>query len=108
MGKSRKNSIMKSIDTTASKTLPVVDKGLKTVGTTAKDVAQASIPIVEKGVSAVYGTMATGLDLGVKGLKNVGKKIRLSRRSRSRSISRGRTRGRTGGRRSRRRHTRRH
>jgi hypothetical protein len=106
MGKSRRNSIMKRIDTTASKTLPVVDKGLKTVGTVAKDAAQASIPIVEKGVSAVYGTMATGLDLGVKGLQNVGKKLKFSRRSRSRSISRGRKM--TGGRRSRRRYSRRH
>jgi hypothetical protein len=113
MGKSRKNSIMKNIDKTASKTLPVVDKGLTTVGTTAKDVAQASIPIVEKGVSAVYGTMATGLDLGVEGVKSVGKTLKFSRRSRGRNISRGRSRslsrGRTlaGGRR-RRRHSRRH
>jgi hypothetical protein len=113
MGKSRKNSIMKNIGTTASQTLPVVDKSLKNVGTAAKDVAQASIPIVEKGVSALYGTMSTGLDLGVKGVKNVGKTLKIPRRSRHRSISRGRSRtlsrGRTmnGGRR-RRRHSRRH
>jgi hypothetical protein len=110
MGKSRKNSIMKNIGTTASKTLPVVNKGLKTVGTTAKNVAQASIPIVEKGVSAVYGTMATGLDLGVKGVETVSNKLKIARRSRSRTISRGRSRGRkmAGGRRSRRRSRRRH
>jgi hypothetical protein len=111
MGKSRKSrsSVVKSITKTASKTLPVVDKSLKNVGTAAKDVAQASIPIVEKGVSALYGTMSTGLDLGVKGVKNVGKTLKIPRRSRHRSISRGRSRGRTmnGGRR-RRRHSRRH
>jgi hypothetical protein len=71
MGKSRKNSILKSVQKTSNKVLPVVDTGLKTVGTTAKDVAKISIPIVEKGVSAVYGTMATGFNLGVKGVKGV-------------------------------------
>ena len=108
MAKSRKSSVMKSIKKTASKTLPVVNKGLTKVGTAAKDVANASIPIVEKGVSAVYSTMATGLDLGVKGVKTVGKSLRS--RSRGRSISRGRSRSRklSGGRRTRRRHHRRH
>jgi hypothetical protein len=81
MGKSRKSSVMKSIKKTANKTLPAVNKGLIKVGTAAKDVAEASIPIVEKGVSAVYGTMATGLDLGVKGVKSVAKGVRKSKRS---------------------------
>lgn len=88
MAKSRKISIIKTIDRTASKTLPVVDKSLKTVGIAAKDVAEASIPIVEKGVSAVYGTMATGLDLGVEGVKSVSK--RLKSRKISRSLARSR------------------
>jgi hypothetical protein len=96
--KSSKSSVMKTIKKTASKTLPVVDKGLKTIGTAAKDVAEASIPIVEKGVSAVYGTMATGLDLGVKGVKSVAKGMSKRKRSRSRSRSL------AGGRKTRRRH----
>lgn len=100
MRKSRKNSVMKSIKKTASKTLPVVDKSLTKVGTAAKDVAKASIPIVEKGVSVVYGTMATGLDLGVKGLKGVTKGVSKRKRSHRRSIS--------GGRRTRRSHRRTH
>ena len=85
MTKSRKNSILKSVGKTSSKVLPVVDKGLKTVGSTAKDVAKISIPIVEKGVSAVYGTMATGFNLGVKGVKGVSgvaKGLTKSKRSR--------------------------
>ena len=98
MAKSRKSNVMKTIKKTASKTLPVVDKGLKKVGSTAKDVAEASIPIVEKGVSVVYGTMATGLDLGVKGVKSVAKGVSKKKRTRSRSIA--------GGRRTRRRHRR--
>jgi hypothetical protein len=71
MAKSRKNNILKSVEKTSSKVLPVVDKGIYKVGSTAKHVAQNSLPIVEKGVSVVYGTMATGFNLGVKGVKGV-------------------------------------
>ena len=46
MAKSRKNSILKSVQKTSSKVLPVVDESLQTVGSTAKDVAKISIPIV--------------------------------------------------------------
>jgi len=87
MAKSRKNNLMKSLKKTANKTLPAVDKGLKTVGSTAKSVVNSSLPIVEKGVSAVYGTMATGLDLGVKGVKSVTKGMTKSKR-RHRSLAR--------------------
>jgi hypothetical protein len=91
MTKSRKNSILKSVQKTSNKVLPVVDKGLKTVGTTAKDVAKISIPVVEKGVSAIYGTMATGFNLGVKGVKGVSgvaKGMTKSKRSRKGGKSR--------------------
>jgi hypothetical protein len=81
MAKSRKNNILKSVEKTSSKVLPVVDKGLQNVGSTAKDVAKTSIPIVEKGVSAVYGTMATGFNLGIKGVKGVTKGMTKSKRS---------------------------
>lgn len=91
MAKSRKNrsSVLKNLKKTATKTLPVVDTGLKNVGNTAKNVAEKSVPVIEKGVSVVYGTMATGLDLGVKGVKSVAKgmtkrKRRGGRKSRSR------------------------
>ena len=85
MAKSRKNNILKSIEKTSNQLLPVVDKSLKTVGTTAKDVAKISLPVVEKGVSAVYGTMATGFNLGVKGVKGVsGVAKGMTKRKRSR------------------------
>ena len=105
MGKShrKRSSVVKSITNTASKTLPAVDKGLKTVGFTAKNVASASIPVIEKGVSAVYGTMATGLDLGVKGAQTIARGIK-GKRTKHRSISRSMAGGR---RRTRRRHRRR-
>ena len=85
MAKSRKNSILKSVQKTSNKVLPAVDEGLQTVGSTAKDMAKISLPIVEKGVSAVYGTMATGFNLGVKGVKGVkgvAKGMTKSKRSR--------------------------
>lgn len=78
MAKSRRNvrSVMKTIKKTTSRALPVVDNGLKTVGTATKVVLKKSIPVVEKGVSAVYGTMATGFDLGIKGVKKVAKGVK--------------------------------
>ena len=60
-----------------------------------------SLPVVEKGVSAVYGTMATGFNLGLKGVKGVSgvaKGMTKSKRSR---------RNKKGGRKTRR-HRRRH
>jgi hypothetical protein len=85
MGKSRKSrrsSIIKSIRTTADRTLPSVNKGLTRIGTTAKDVASVSVPVIEKGVSVVYGTMSSGLDLGVKGAKSIAKGVSKRRHSR--------------------------
>jgi hypothetical protein len=98
MAKSRSNrkSVIKTITKTTESALPVVNKGLNTVGKTAKDVTSASIPIVEKGVSAVYGTMASGFDLGIKGVKKVAKGVKTM--SRKRQISRSRGRSRKGGR----------
>jgi hypothetical protein len=92
MAKSRSNrkSIVKRITKTTEKALPIVDKGLKTVGTTAKGVAEKSIPVIEKGVSTVYGTMATGFDLGVKGAKSVAKGVTKKRQSKRRSSKGGR------------------
>jgi transposase len=87
-GKSRRSDVIKTITTTTEKVIPVVDKSLSTVGTTAKNVATASVPVIEKGVSVVYGTMATGLDLGTKGVKTLAKGIsrnRYARRHKSRS-----------------------
>ena len=94
--KSRKGSIMKSIRKTTGKTLPIVNRGLTTVGKTAKSAAAVSVPIIEKGVGAVYSTMATGLDLGIKGVKSTRKQL-------SRSHSLARSRSLAGGRRTRRR-----
>ena len=34
-----------------------------------------SVPVIEKGVSTVYGTLATGFDVGLEGAKNVAKGV---------------------------------
>ena len=103
MAKSRKFNVLKTVKTTSKRVLPSIDKGLKTVGTTAKNVAESSIPVLEKGVSAVYGTMATGFDLGVKGARTVAKGARSVAKGSKRHHKGGKSRkGRT------RRHRRRH
>ena len=87
MAKSRSHrKVMKTIE----KTLPMVNKGLNRVGIAAKNVATASIPVVEKGVSAVYGTMASGFDLGIKGVKSVSKSVKtMSKKRKSRRSHKG-------------------
>jgi hypothetical protein len=77
---SRRSSILKNIRKTSSKALPLVNKGLTTVGNTTKVVVSKSLPVVEKGVSAVYGSLATGFDLGVKGVKNAASGIKNMRK----------------------------
>lgn len=89
--RSRKG-VLKALSKTSKKALPMVNKGLKNVGAVAKTVAIKSAPVIEKGVSVVYETMATGFDLGIKGVKNISAK---SGRSKS------------GGKRTKRRHSRR-
>jgi hypothetical protein len=84
MAKSRKNrssGILKKIKKTSARALPVVGKGLKKVGVVAKGVAVKSVPVVEKGVSSVYGTLASGFNLGEKGLKTVAKGVSKKMRS---------------------------
>ncbi len=85
MAKTRRNrkSLIKRI---TKKTLPVVNKGLKTIGKTAKNMAETSIPVIEKGVSSIYGTMATGFDLGVKGANTVAKGITNKKRTRRQRV----------------------
>ena len=71
MAKSRRKSILKKLKSASATALPIVDKGLKNVGIVAKDVAVKSVPLVEKGVAGIYGTMATGFNLGVKGARSL-------------------------------------
>jgi hypothetical protein len=80
MAKSRKNrssSILKNIKKTSAIALPVVGKGLTKVGDVAKGVASKSAPVVARGVSSVYGTLASGFNLGANAIaKGVSKRRR--------------------------------
>jgi len=91
MSKNKKTNSLKSLSkhfvSTSKKVLPKVNNGLKKVGMAAKSITSKSIPIVEKGVSVVYGTMAKGFDLGVKGARGMTKKLSKKRKSkRSRKV----------------------
>ena len=91
MTKSRRNrssSILKNVKRASMNTIPIVDKGITTVGVLAKGVAVKSVPVVEKGVSTVYGTLASGFNLGEKGAKMVAKGI-TNRRSKRHKKSKG-------------------
>jgi hypothetical protein len=86
MTKSRsKSGIMKSLKKTTSKAVPMVKSGLKSVGSTVKTVAIKSAPTVNKGLGEVYGALATGFDMGIKGVSKMTKKSRSSKRSSKRS-----------------------
>jgi hypothetical protein len=68
--KKHKRNLFKSIKKTSKKVIPAVNSGLKKVGKTVKFAAEKSAPVVEKGISGVYGALATGFDMGVKGVKS--------------------------------------
>lgn len=102
--KKRMSNIVKSTNKNVQKALPVVNDGLKTAGIVARGVAKETIPIVEKGVSAVYGTINSGFNLGSAGVKNIGKGIKSLRKQKggSRRSRRSSRRSRRSSRRSRR------
>ena len=70
MKKSKKNNFLKKLKNSSEKAIPVVASGLKKVGTTVQNIAVKSEPIVTKGLDTIYGTMATGFDMGIKGVKS--------------------------------------
>ncbi len=85
--KSKKSSLLKGLKKTSSKAVPMVKSGLKSVGSTVKTIAIKSAPTVNKGLEGVYGALATGFNMGIKGVKKgvssvskMTKKRRSSRR----------------------------
>ena len=88
MSKTRKHTkglkSMKMLKTTTK----TAARGLKKIGSVTKNVVVKTAPIIEKGVSGVYGTLATGFNLGVKGAKGLADdvtKMTLKRRSNNKS-----------------------
>lgn len=79
--KSKKN-LYGSLKRTTKRAIPVVASGIKTVGKTTVKVVKKSAPIVEKGVGAVYGVLAEGFDMGVKGLKKTASVMQKNKKTR--------------------------
>ena len=93
MAKSRKNiniknisnktkNLLKTIGKTTKKTIPVVGKSLKTIGSTVSNVAIKSAPVVKKGAENVLGALQTGFNLGVKGVKSLANKSKSKSKKR--------------------------
>jgi hypothetical protein len=82
--KSKKTSILKGLKKTTSKAVPIVKNGLKSVGATVTNVAIKSAPTVNKGLEGVYGALATGFDMGIKGVsKGVKTVSKMTKKGRS-------------------------
>ena len=67
--KGRKSTILRKIRNTSRRVIPVVASGVKKIGSTVENVAMKSAPLVNKGLDNIYGTLATGFDMGIKGVK---------------------------------------
>ncbi len=67
--RSKKQGLFKKVKNATIKTIPIVTKGLKNVGSAVLNVTKKATPVVEKGVGAIYDTLNTGFNLGVKGIK---------------------------------------
>lgn len=91
---SKKSSVFKGLKKTTTKAVPMVKSGLKTVGSTVKTVAIKSAPTVNKGLEGVYGALATGFDMGIKGVsKGVSTVSKMTKKNRSKSHHRKSKRG---------------
>jgi hypothetical protein len=85
--KSRRNrgkkSLFKTIRNTTNKAIPAVASGLKNIGMGVKNITLKSKPTIEKGLGVIYGSVVSGINLGVKGVKkgiNFVKSKKTSRR----------------------------
>ena len=74
-------NLFKNIKKTTKRVIPVVNTGLEKVGKSVKVAAEKSAPYVEKGISGVYGALATGFDMGIKGVQDVKSAITKRRKS---------------------------
>ena len=84
MTKTRKNrfnksskkttNIIKNIGRTTKRVLPVVKSGLSTIGQNVKYAANKSEPAIKQGFKTIYGTLATGFNMGLNKLSSTFKK----------------------------------
>jgi hypothetical protein len=67
--KKTNRGFLKNLKKTTTRAIPIVASGLKKVGTGVKTITMKSKPVIEKGLGMIYKTVASGFDLGVKGIK---------------------------------------
>jgi hypothetical protein len=85
----RRTNIIKNIGKTTKRVLPIVKTGLSTIGQNVKVAASKSEPAIKQGFKSIYGTLATGFNMGINKLSSFGKSSR-KRRANSRSKKMGR------------------
>jgi hypothetical protein len=85
----KRTGIIKNIGKTTKRVLPIVKTGLYKIGENVKVAATKSEPAIKQGFKSIYGTLATGFNMGVNKLsstlstfKKSGAKNRSKRRGR--------------------------
>ena len=79
----RRTNFIKNIGRTTKRVLPVVKTGLSTIGQNVKVAATKSEPAIKQGFKSIYGTLATGFNMGVNKLSSTFKKSSAKRRAKS-------------------------
>ena len=85
--KKRRTGIIKNIGKTTKRVLPIVKTGLSKIGENVKVAATKSEPAIKQGFKSIYGTLATGFNMGLNKLSTFGKsgaKRRVNRRTKRR------------------------
>jgi hypothetical protein len=83
----RRSGIIKNIGKTTKRVLPIVKSGLSKIGENVKVAATKSEPAIKQGFKSIYGTLATGFNMGLNKLSTFGKsgaKRRVNRRTKRR------------------------
>ena len=70
----RRTNIIKNIGRTTKRVLPVVKTGLSTIGQNVKYAANKSEPTIKQGFKSIYGTLATGFNMGLNKISSTFKK----------------------------------
>jgi hypothetical protein len=89
----KRTNFIKNIGRTTKRVLPVVKTGLSTIGENVKYAANKSEPTIKQGFKSIYGTLATGFNMGLNKLSTIGKssgKRRATRRTKRSAKRRGR------------------
>ena len=92
--KKRRTGIIKNIGKTTKRVLPIVKTGLSTIGQNVKVAATKSEPAIKQGFKSIYGTLATGFNMGLNKISTIGKSSAKRRAKSTFKKSRAKRRGR--------------